>query len=103
MTGNYLLATPHRVISCEERYSTAYFCRPFAGGTAGSAAAGRADSPRRWRRVPTTPAPVSWPAREETEAGVGDMASHYRPSTYGEQLWNYFARSYPDNVAHHYG
>ena len=41
--------------------------------------------------------------KEETDAGVGDMASYYRPATYGEQLWNYFARSYPEIVAHHYG
>ena len=41
-------------------------------------------------------------ARDETEAGVGDMRSPNRPDTYGEQLWNYFARSYPDNMARHY-
>ena len=41
--------------------------------------------------------------REELQAGVGDMASDYRPGTYGEQLWNYFSRSYPEIVDHHYG
>ena len=41
--------------------------------------------------------------KEETEAGVGDMASHHKPAVYGEQLWNYFSRSYPDNVSKHYG
>ena len=102
MTGNYLLATPHRVISCEERYSTAYFCGPSLEAPLdplpldGRFAEAVAASPHHTG--------AGFMARkEETEAGVGDMASHYRPSTYGEQLWNYFARSYPGNVAHHYG
>ena len=38
----------------------------------------------------------------ETEAGVGDMASDYKPSVYGEQLWNYFERSYPDIMQRYY-
>ena len=102
MTGNYLVATPHRVISAAERYSTAHFYGPsldapldplpladrFAEAVAASAHHAGAGFMAR---------------KEETEAGVGDMASSYRPGTYGEQLWNYFARSYPDNVAHHYG
>ncbi len=37
--------------------------------------------------------------RDETDAGVADMASRHRPDTYGEQLWNYFARSYPNLMA----
>ena len=40
--------------------------------------------------------------RAETEAGVADMASDHRPDTYGEQLWNYFARSYPELMERHY-
>ena len=40
--------------------------------------------------------------REETAAGVGDIQSEHRPETYGEQLWNYFSRSYPDNMARFY-
>ena len=39
--------------------------------------------------------------KHETEAGVGDMQSDYKPAVYGEQLWNYFSRSYPENVAAH--
>jgi len=39
---------------------------------------------------------------EETAAGVGDMRSSHKPAVYGEQLWNYFCRSYPNNVAAHY-
>ena len=40
--------------------------------------------------------------RDETEAGVGDMRSPHHPDCYGQQLWNYFARSYPENVRQHY-
>ena len=40
--------------------------------------------------------------KDEAEAGVDDMSSTYRPDVYGEQLWNYFVRSYPDLVAEHY-
>ena len=38
----------------------------------------------------------------ETEAGVGDMASDYKPAVYGEQLWNYFERSYPEIMQRYY-
>jgi hypothetical protein len=41
--------------------------------------------------------------KEQTEAGVGDMASGSHTDTYGDQLWNYFARSYPAMMHRHYG
>ena len=101
MTGNYFVATPHRVVANQERYSAGYFHGPSlhtlleplelpAHITARVAA-----SPRH--------AEAGYMARrEETEAGVGDMQSRYRPDVYGEQLWNYFSRSYPANMALHY-
>jgi isopenicillin N synthase-like dioxygenase len=102
MTGNYLVATPHRVITRAERYSAAFFCGPsldvslaplplhprFAAAVAGSAHHASAGF---------------MALREETERGVGDMASATRPGTYGEQLWNYFARSYPAQMARFHG
>jgi len=102
MTGNYLVATPHRVISELERYSTAHFYGPSLAAPLDPLPLGEQFT----AAVAASPhhANAGFMARkEETEAGVGDMASDYRPSTYGEQLWNYFSRSYPDNVAHHYG
>ena len=102
MTGNYLVATPHRVITSEERSSAGYFHGPsldlsldplpldprFAAAVAAS---------ERHRSA-------GFMARKhETEAGVGDMASAHRAATYGEQLWNYFSRSYPDQMALHHG
>ena len=102
MTGNYLVATPHRVISTAERYASGHFYGPsleasleplpldgrFAEAVAASAHHAGAGFMAR---------------KHELDAGVGDMASDYRPGSYGEQLWNYFSRSYPDIVAHHYG
>jgi isopenicillin N synthase-like dioxygenase len=101
MTGNYYVATPHRVITDETRYSAGYFHGPSLDTPLNplplddSFAAAVAASPRH--------ADAGFMAlKEETEAGVGDMASSHRPSVYGEQLWNYFVRSYPDLVAEHY-
>jgi len=102
MTGNYFVATPHRVITATERFSAGYFHGPsldtsldrlpldesFGAAVAASPHHGSAGFMAR---------------REETSAGVADMASSYKPAVYGEQLWNYFARSYPDNMATHYG
>ncbi len=102
MTGNYFVATPHRVITAAPRRSVGYFHGPrldtvldplpldrrFADAVAGSAHHAGAGF---------------MASRDETDGGVADMASTYRPTTYGEQLWNYFARSYPDLVATHYG
>ena len=37
--------------------------------------------------------------KEEIDDVVGDMQSTYKPSVYGEQLWNDFRRSYAENMA----
>ena len=101
MSGNYYVATPHRVITDELRYSAGYFHGPSLHTTLDplpldpSYPAAVAASPRH--------AGAGFMARKhETEAGVGDMQSDYKPAVYGEQLWNYFSRSYPENVAAHY-
>jgi isopenicillin N synthase-like dioxygenase len=101
MTGNYFIATPHRVNTAEERYSIAYFHGPSLdtplhrlpiSATYSDAVAA---SPRH------TNAGFMAPIKE-TEAGVADMQGTLQASTYGEQLWNYFSRSYPDNVKRFY-
>ena len=101
MTGQYFVATAHRVIVREERYSVAYFHGPALSTQLAPlplapeyAAAVRA-SPRHQRAGFMAP-------KEEIEAGVADMASTHRPAVYGEQLWNYFRRSYPEIVRRHY-
>ncbi len=101
LTGNYFVATPHRVISAGERYAAGYFHGPSLTTTL-------EPLPIEQRFVDAVAASPRhanagfMATADETAAGVGDMASDHKPATYGEQLWNYFCRSYPDNVAAHY-
>ena len=100
MTGNYFVATPHRVVTRQPRLSAGYFHGPSLDmaldpldlhpGFAEAVA-----------RSPYHASAGFMAQRDETEAGVADMRSRGHPGTYGEQLWNYFARSYPDNIARH--
>lgn len=101
MTGNYFVATMHRVIASEARFSSAYFHGPdlrasleplvlderFASAVAAS---------------PRHRSAGFMAKRDELLAGVTGVASASAP-VYGEQLWNYYVRSYPDNVARHHG
>ncbi len=102
ITGNYLLATPHRVVTQEPRLSLAYFHGPgldtplvrlplaqrFQDKVSASERHTKAGFMAR---------------RDETAQGVADMQSSYQAEVYGEQLWNYFERSYPKHVTQHYG
>lgn len=101
ITGNYLLATPHRVVTNAPRQSAGYFHGPSLDMELATI-----DLPMRFKQaVANSPRHQSagFMARaEETVAGVGDMRSAHKPAVYGEQLWNYFCRSYPDNVKAHY-
>ena len=102
MTGNYLVATAHRVITAEPRMSAAYFhgptldtpLDPIALAPRFVAAVAASERHREAGFMAT---------KEQTEAGVPDMASPTRVDTYGNQLWNYFHRSYPDMMRRHYG
>jgi isopenicillin N synthase-like dioxygenase len=101
MSGNYFVATPHRVVARDERYSLGYFHGPSLDTTLEPVPL----SPAYTQAIPDSPRHSSagfMARKEETAAGVGDMASAHKPAVYGEQLWNYFARSYPENVAQHY-
>ena len=99
MSGNYLVATKHRVISPAKRYSTAYFHGPDL-------------------RASITPLDLAPEFREAVEqsprhrdAGfmakrdellAGETGTGSAPvAVYGEMLWNYYSRSYPDVVALH--
>jgi isopenicillin N synthase-like dioxygenase len=101
ITGNYFVATAHRVITAEPRLSAGYFHGPSLDTRLHPLPL----DPRFAEAVAASPRHRDagfMAAREETAAGVGDMRSTNRPDTYGEQLWNYFARSYPENMARHY-
>ncbi|HSF15213.1 MAG TPA: 2-oxoglutarate and iron-dependent oxygenase domain-containing protein [Vicinamibacteria bacterium] len=104
MTGNYFVATPHRVFAREPRYSVGYFHGPSLE-TPLEPLAPLVANPRYRGAVAASPRHANagfMARRSELQEGVGDMQSGYRASVYGEQLWNYFCRSYPDNVARHY-
>lgn len=100
MTGNYLVATTHRVIAAQARVSSGYFHGPDLRTRLDplpldpSFAAAVAASPRH--------ASAGFMAkRDELVAGRGGIDSTSAP-VYGQQLWNYYLRSYPDNVRAHY-
>lgn len=100
MTGNYLVATTHRVISADERYSSAYFHGP---DLRASLAPLDLD-PRFVEAVAASPhhREAGFMARRDELVAGERGTSSASASTYGEQLWNYYLRSYPANVALHY-
>lgn len=100
MTGNYFVATTHRVIATEERYSSGYFHGPGLTTTLSplpldaSFAAAVAASPHH--------RDAGFMARHDELLGGARGTTSASAPTYGEQLWNYFTRSYPDLVARHH-
>jgi isopenicillin N synthase-like dioxygenase len=81
ITGNFLVATPHRVITAEPRMSAGYFHGPRSTRSSRRSTSTRA-SPRRWRRVPVIRAPDSWrAARRPRPAWATWPARTDRPPT----------------------
>lgn len=100
MTGNYFVATDHRVISPVERYSSAYFHGPELATDLSPLplAASFADA------VAASPhhrGAGFMASHEELEAGARGTSSQLA-GIYGDQLWNYVTRSYPQLVARHH-
>jgi isopenicillin N synthase-like dioxygenase len=100
MTGNYFVATTHRVIADQPRQSSAWFHGPDLTTRldplplGASFADAVAASPRH--------ASAGFMARRsEIESGLDGIESRAGAGVYGQQLWNYYCRSYPDNVARH--
>jgi isopenicillin N synthase-like dioxygenase len=100
MTGNYFVATTHRVVASEERYSSAYVHGP--GLTTALvplpldrafAAAVEASAHHR---------DAGFMARQDELVEGARGTTSVAADTYGRQLWNYFTRSYPDLVARHH-
>jgi isopenicillin N synthase-like dioxygenase len=101
MSGNYVVATTHRVIATERRQSSAWFHGPDLTTRLGplpldpSFAAAVAASPRH--------SSAGFMARRtEIESGVEGIGSSAGAGVYGQQLWNYYCRSYPANVTRHH-
>ena len=102
LTGNYFVATPHRVIARNDRYAIGFFYGPtldtelsplplapkFSNAVAAS---------ERHRAVGVMP------RKDELEEGVKDsLRGTSRYETYGDLLWQYFKRAYPENMARWY-
>lgn len=100
MTGNYFVATTHRVVATEERYSSAYFHGPeLSADLSPLPLDGRfakaVEASRRHRHAGFM---ASYDELQEGPKGTTSESSE----TYGQQIWNYFVRSYPNLVAQHY-
>lgn len=102
MTGNYFVATPHRVSCARERLAVGFFygpsldcdLRPLAL-PADLAAAVEASERHRTAGI--------MPTREEIAMGIdGSLAGAARHKTYGDLLWGYFSRAYPELIAMHH-
>ncbi len=100
MTGNYFVATTHRVIAHEARLSSAYFHGPDLRASLAPLDL----APRFAQAVASSARHRSagfMAKRDELLRGANGTSSTPAP-VYGEQLWNYFVRSYPENVRTHY-
>lgn len=101
MTGNYFVATTHRVIAKEPRMSSAWFHGPDLETELTPLPLG----PSMIEAVRASPrhASAGFMARqEELASGLSGIDSSKGAGVYGQQLWNYYCRSYPANVARHH-
>lgn len=100
MTGNYLVATTHRVIADRHRYSAAYFHGPdlrteLLPLTLDARFVDAVQASPRHREA------GFMAKRDELLAGESGTSSASAP-VFGQQMWNYYLRSYPQVVALHY-
>lgn len=100
MTGNYFVATKHRVIAHQARLSSGFFYGPSLDTELhplpldpSFAAAVQASERHRAAGFMNT--------KGDLDAGI-DSINGSGVDVFGQQLWNYYVRSYPDNVRHHY-
>jgi isopenicillin N synthase-like dioxygenase len=101
MTGNYVVATTHRVIATQPRLSSGYFHGPDLRT--------RLDPlplPERFGlAVAASPrhASAGFMAKaDELASGIDGIGSATGAGVYGQQLWNYYRRSYPENMRTHH-
>lgn len=100
MTGNYLVATTHRVITDAHRYSAAYFHGPDLRTSLlpldidARFTEAVAQSPRH--------RDAGFMAKREELLSGESGTSSTSAQVFGQQMWNYYLRSYPNVVALHY-
>ena len=100
MTGNYFVATTHRVITSRARVSSGYFHGPDLRTSLAPLELDRSFT----EAVAASPRHASagfMAKRDELLAGRNGTGST-SATTYGEQLWNYYQRSYPTLMARHH-
>jgi isopenicillin N synthase-like dioxygenase len=100
LTGNYFVATTHRVIATQQRFSSGYFHGPDLRTRLEPLVLDR----RFAETVAASPRHASaafMSRRDDLLSGTSGLAGA-SAAVYGEQLWNYYVRSYPDNVRAHY-
>jgi len=102
MTRNYFIATPHQVHTRRERFSVSFFYGP----SLDTDLCPLALAPKFTKAVQASERhriAGIMPQKEEIEVGVtGTLEGSARHETYGELLWGYFSRAYPENMALHY-
>jgi isopenicillin N synthase-like dioxygenase len=103
ITGNYFIATPHRVINRvdSERYSSAFFYSPDLNTLLDPLPIDSIyiDEVMRSERHRNEGLMAS---RAEMAAGTGGMASKHRPRVFGERYWQRWVRSYPEIARKYY-
>lgn len=101
MTGNYFVATTHRVIAAERRQSSAWFHGPDLR-TALTPLPLPTSLTEAVAASPRHSAAGFMARRDELESGLGGIGANSGAGVFGQQLWNYYCRSYPANVARHH-
>ncbi len=100
MTGNYFVAATHRVVATEPRFSAAYFHGPDLR----TAVAPMALPQRFHDAVAASPRHRDagfMAKRNEILDGETEIRSAVAP-VFGQMMWNYYVRSYPEVVEAHF-
>ncbi len=101
MTGNYFVATPHRVFTKFPRLSVGYFHGPSLGTTLDKLSLG--DQYCQAVAASLRHSNAGFMARrDQLFTGAGDMQSQNLATTFGDQVWNYLSRSYPKIIERFY-
>jgi len=101
MTGNFYVATMHRVFTQEERYSLAYFHGPSLD-TPLSPAPLQAKFIQAVKDSPYHASAGYMSDSQDTSGTTGKKGQMDAPAV-GEHIWHYLSRSYPENMKRHYG
>jgi len=101
MTGNYYVATLHRVFTNAERYSIAYFHGPSLD-TPLSPAPLQAKFMQAVADSPYHASAGYMSDAQDTSGTTGTKGQMDAPAV-GEHIWHYLSRSYPENMKRHYG